>query len=897
MMIAMCMVSLLMMQKQKKNKKGVDDNPEVGYRYWGDAMSALATLSPRTSAVWFNRVFQQGEEYTEHWHMPGANAIGERHNIGGHGVNTIGTTAFRANHSANWENESILRRLCQGPYFTRYAGENPQYPTHYPGVAMIFINQGYMGLNAATLQPYIGVISSIPGTISYLKDAGPEYANDALWVRWRETLDLSWTIGINPVAIVADILMDQHPKEKINWASFAYVGKKLIEEMPYMWFSCAMGPQTQQEAAQYIMTRAKIAQKRMPDGTIGLKLIGEMPSNGPAAFTVIDAMRDFKEFSFSKDSNDEADVLNELRGEYSAARYNLENTASADYEGHMLGADMHVVNTGNIVLTGVRKQQTQDLDFLSWPDDAKAYLWEVLSRSERPYLKGSITGGMFFSKFSVGDCLRIKVIDQGLGMVFDRVFEVQETSIAGYPNEEVTLEVEESSAWYGILEECVDAGEVPNSNPEGGWDTGQDPLPKRQILATIPMIVMMGSPHLCGAPAAYLTTSGVLEDQAHATTFLVADCQPDSPSLEEDEIGSEASPFPLHAILTEPITLKAGYPGFVSGKEIVARVWTPEGVTSLRPVWDTLGQNCINFSGTQSVMFSGSNGVTANYIFFSEATMTNPSGRAVCMRAISIVPYEVDNEIYVRIQGLYLTDGPQELVLPRGSVIAILAQSTAMSQYEWSPMPLPAMFGQTAQVGGARFPLRTIVGNSREDIPWSQGYCATYQLDDTWMRTPTPVIYGANSSTPPHLPSTDAIYIASLSDRITFLISAADLTNIKENKELYGISMAYTADLDMSTVLYDTEISKQAESRNSGISYINVTLTLKHAAGATILERALTQNRVNHTTSLAELGVAVGSGAILATEFTIYYKLRTQALEEPTNLRSITVAGPRIYYG
>ena len=252
------------------------------------------------------------------------------------------------------------------------------------------------------------------------------------------------------------------------------------------------------------MTRAKISQKRMPDGTIGLKLIGEIPENGPAAFTVIDAMSELKEFSFSKDSNDEADVLNELRGEYSAARYSLNNTDSADYEGHMLGADMHVINTGNIVLTGVRKQQTQDLDFLSWPDDAKAYLWEVLSRAERPYLTGSITGGMAFTKYAVGDCLRIKVKDPGLGMVFDRVFEVHETTIAGYPSEEVTLEVKESAAWYGLLEECVEDGEEPNAAPAGGWDTGQLPVPKRETIATLPMVIMMGSTHLSGAPAAYL---------------------------------------------------------------------------------------------------------------------------------------------------------------------------------------------------------------------------------------------------------------------------------------------------------------------------------------------------------------------------------------------------------
>lgn len=890
-MITMCMVSLLMMQKSKK-KKG-DDNPDVGYRYWGDAMSALATLSPRTSAVWFNRVFQQGEEYTQHFHMPTANYYGEQYNIGSLPVNTLMTTAFRSDISSDWEAEDMLRRTCRVPRFTRVYGQNPQFPSHYPGVAIMCYNQAFMGLNAATLQSYVGIVSSIPGTVAYLRSVGPEYDNEALWVRWRNTVDLSWTVGINPVAIVADILLDQMPKDKINWASFAHAGKKLITEYPYMWFSVAMGPRTQQEAVQYILTRAKLAQKRMPDGTIGLRLLGEVPENGPAAFAVIDAMRDFSEFSFSKASTDEADVINELRGEYSAARYSTDNTDNAQFEGHLLGADMHVMNTGNIVLTGVRKQQTQDLDFLSWPDDARAYLWEVLARHERPYLEGSVSGGMFLSKYGIGDNIRIKVMEEGIQMVFDRVFEIQEMSVSAYPSETVSLEVRESSAWYGLFEECVEDQE-PNKNPNDGWDSGQEPVPEPVLMATVPTIIMCGSPHSFGSPAAYAITSGVIEDLGAAQTFLVADCADDSPAMEDEPVISESGVFPLMCVLAQDVTINSEYPGLITGTEIVAEVWTPK-VDSTRPTWNTIDKNCHNFAGTMALLFDGAEGATANYVMFSNATLDSPSGLSVLTRAITIYPYKEDERIFVRIQGLYATDGKVNITCKKGSVIAVLPPSNALTDYFWSPAPVPASMGHTEQLGGMQYNLRTTLATSRITQKWAEGFCGEYQLDDYWLQTPQPTVYLANLTEPPHLPSRDSVFTGATSNTLIAYINAADLTDIQEDSDLYGIPAAYTAGLDMRTTLSESSITPEAESSPTAIAYMTVVMTLKNSSGTVLRSVELQRDKAAYRFSLAALGISFPADKKVLTEFTVTYNLRSIMLDSRTTLRPTTVKGPVIY--
>jgi hypothetical protein len=557
---------------------------------------------------------------------------------------------------------------------------------------------------------------------------------------------------------------------------------------------------------------------------------------------------------------------------------------------------MHVINTGNIVITGVRKQETQTLDFLTWPDDAKAYLWAVITRKERPYLEGSVTGGMFFTKFSIGDCLRIKVRDAGLGLVFDRVFEVLESSIAGYPSEEVTLEIQESAAWYGLLDDCTEAPEDPNSNPEGGWDAGQEPKPELKLIGQLPMIAMIGSPHLIGTAAFYFMVSGVLETLVVASVWAVANCLPDTPASEEEPLATVGPEFPLLAILTEPYTIKAGYPGFWDGNEIHAQVWKPAADVDIS--WslpEILSANCLNFAGTQSMMFNTDDANAANCIMFSKASMSSPSGIAVCMRAISILPYELDDDTYLKIQGLYLVDGVMELNLPAGSVIGILPPSSTYSAYCWSPYPLITPYGQTALSTAIQSTLRTTVENRKEALPWAESYCAQYQPHDDWMETPVPIIYGVNSSTPPFLPSQDAVYVGSFGDTITFYVSAADLTKVSINDEMFGLPQAHQADFHHGMPLNIAESSRQAETRQSGISEINVQLTIKYEGGNQITTRVLTNNKCNFTTSLSSLGISVASGTILLTEFTIYYSLTTIVLDARTNTKPLTVRGPRIY--
>lgn len=954
MMLAMVVLSLVFQVVKKKKMKGMDDNPEVGYRYWGDAMHACAYYSDRTASMWCSRVFRQGEEFNAHTHMPYASYFGERYNIGAHGTDTHVTTAFTVPFDAiftDWENDDILYRTNRAPKYTRAGGGNPQYPAHYPGVAMVYTNQGYMGLNAATLSTYMSVWNTIPGTVYYLLQLGGAYGNSNLWVRWRKTIDLSWTIGINPVCIVADLLLDQKFKDDIDWESFAYAGKKLVEESPYMWFSMALGQQSQETVIQDVLSKARLALRTLPNGKIGLKLIGELPANGPLSFPIIDALNDLSDFTISKASIDAADVINEVRGTYLAARFDVEqdfakyvlpadkyeeylqwerdnagsligkpldeklrlfpgmSQSAKDYlaassktaetqqfEGHMLEADAHAINVGNIILTGIRKQQTQDVSFLSWPDDARAYLGDVIARADKPYIMGTATGGMKLSNTGVGDCLRIVVRDMDIGVAMDRVFEVIETTISGFPSEEVTLELKENHAWYDLLNPMGNYdGEGPNNGGGGDWDTGLDPTPVPTGLFSVEMFALSCSQYLIGVPVLATSVSKACASMEAARTYAVQSCSADAALMDdaEDTLTTEQQDFPLNCELLEPLTIPQHAPGLVYTDEIVARVVIPEcgDVANILPEVQKL---CISFAGSASQLFSPELG-SVNYALFSAATLASPSGAAVLCRVLSMQHYVSGEDIFVRMQGVYVCDVPTTLEIPAGGIVAILPQSNTYSSYEFSAAPLPAFYARAAaQLSTGDFHIRTVIADITKATEWKFSYCGKYSADDRWLKTPMPRVYGVNQSELCQ-PSKDAVFVSSGTDKITFWLDVMDITRIKSDKSNMGLPNVQRGAFDSTTTTGTMPIDLDDNSAETAVKNLNVTLYVRNAGGSVVSQKAFVLAKTRPTVTLQSLGLTYTPGVVYSTEFTISYVCDTDLLDGTLELQPITVEGPKIY--
>ena len=511
--ITLMVVSMVLMIIMKGKNKGKSGN--IGKRYWADTIQGLATYSPRTATLWVNRVFDSSENgCMVAAHLPYAGSVGQSwwvHNIG---ETNMATSGFSLPYipDIDWESQDALnaRRNCIPNMAKDWSGnQNPAYPCHYQGAAVLVCNQIYLGLNGAQYPSYNAIISSIPGTVYELMASAPEYNNMDYWVRWRYTTDCGQTISLNPVAIVADILLDQKKIEDIDWVSFAQAGRKLHKEFPYMWFAMQFGETTIKDATESVLSKARLAIKTMPDGRLGLRVVGEMPDDGILGLTMIDALTELTEFSLSRSAVDSDEVINIASGSYAAARadsavstvydvysqivpfsemdafsnwmaenqsalvgksiyevvqmypgYKSEwdiahaaNTVAAmgKNEWHYKTADVYAINAANIVATGVRKKETFDLDYFNWPDDASAALQDTLAEREKPYAIANTTSGMRLWDKTVGDSIRLAIKDPASAVSIDKVFLITDMEMAGFPDETIQLTLKEHAKWYDVF--------------------------------------------------------------------------------------------------------------------------------------------------------------------------------------------------------------------------------------------------------------------------------------------------------------------------------------------------------------------------------------------------------------------------------------------------------------
>jgi len=523
--IALMVVAMVMTVIQKGKNKG--KSGDIGKRYWADTQQGMATYSPRTATLWVNRIFDSSENGCMlASHIPYAGAIGQKWWVHSIGETNMAATGFSMPYMPDiaWDSQDALnaRRNCIPDMAKSWAGsQSPAYPCHLQGAAILCCNQVYLGLNGAQYPSFNAILSSIPGTVYSLMSSAPEFNNMDFWVRWRYTTDCGQTISIHPVAIIADILLDQKKPEEIDWVAFAQTGRKLHKEYPYMWFAMQFGETTIKSAVESVLGKARLAMRTMPDGRLGLRVIGELPEDGILGLTTIDALTELSEFTISRSSVDNSEVINIAAGSYAAARADSAVTTVYDVysqvvpytemdafvawmkdnqqvligrsiyevvqlypgyksewdiahaanvvaamsknEWHFKTADIYAINAANIISTGVRKKETFDLDYYNWPDDASAALQDTLSEREKPYIIASLSSGMRLWDKTVGDSLRLVIKDELSAVTIDKVFIITDLEVSGFPDETIDMTLKEHSKWYDVF--SVPQGEVGGGDP------------------------------------------------------------------------------------------------------------------------------------------------------------------------------------------------------------------------------------------------------------------------------------------------------------------------------------------------------------------------------------------------------------------------------------------------
>lgn len=931
--IATVIITVITMMKQKKNAKKTED-PDVGYRYWGDAMFALAYLSHRMSVSWVNRVFRPGEESDLHVNIPYANFWGGWWNIGQHGVDSHVTTGYTRNLPAGndleWGDDDMFLRTNAIPVFTRGSWQNPQFPTHNLGVVCIYTNQGYMGLNTAVLSSYFGICTAVPGTIYYLMRQGAGYASPTFWVRYRNTIDLAWTVCVNPITIIADLLLDQHKYEDINWLNFAETGKRLVVKYPYMWFAMTMTQLTQESAIKDVLTKSKLSLYRDGEGLICAKIHGSSPSPDIGIFGVIDAVRDLADFAISRTSPDEAGVMNELRGTYLAARFDIESDFEklalpvnmhddyaaweaanaeelkdlslteklkkypgyadettylevqqnaglhASLEGHYLSADVHAVNVGNIVHTGIRRQATHNLDFLSWPDDARHYLEEVLTRYEKPYMRATVSGTMKLEQYVVGDYVRLQVNDPSDGTVIDTVFVVEQKTVAPFDEEIVSLQMTESHEWYDVLNPG-DPTDKPNVMPDVDWNSGQKPVKPPLGIYSIPMYFCTLSPAHRGVVSGVTCVSKVHPLLEVATTFLVDSCE--LAELDEENIvASDATNFALTCELLEPVTLKADYPCLFDRVEYNLRLLLPASADP-DAVMRYVESVCQSFVGTPYQLFDGTAEKT-NYVIFSTANKSNYSGVGFVTRAVGLFPYMLNKTIYIRITGLYSIEDSVDQTFSIGDIVHILAKSTTASDYGYSPIPMPANYGITTPLINNTMSLKAVVATNQNAVDWRYAHCAEYLITDHWFNKTTAVLYGVKRDGLEEI-STEPLTISLSASELPLWLALPEYMKTTSNPDLLGLSQPSSSGFNLQTANNEAIIVADSTTRKTALADVEVTVSVKYGNGD-VVTHTIANNKVKFSVPLRPLA----KKEKLSVFATVKYNLLSDSLEVPTSLAS-----------
>lgn len=969
--IAMMAVSMMM---GKKGKKGANTDPVIGKRYWSDNIEAFAYYSPRTAKLWFNQIFLNQEELFSADYIPMTQEYGDTFDIGAQAVNTGAVSGFTIPYPGSGMPMSYFdtidekRRLCKIVEFSRGKGQNPRLPTHQPGVAAFYVNQGYMGLNTANVGNYRAILTAYPGTVYMLQAQGGEYADEGLWVRYRDTTDCGTTLCVNPICIILDIILDRYPVDEVDFLSAADVGKRLLQEKPYMWFSLAQPPQKYKQLLKDLAKKSSIAIRRTPEGKVGFRLIGETPPGGIESVRELDVVHEAFEVSIEKPSIENADIINEARGTYLAARYDAGDfipyrdtiegaseyeimlQSEADYsnkkaayenalnthgefdpvtvaakqdmdaaeiaannarglftsnkeahdahegmkEGHFLKGGTFAVNPANIVLTGIRSQKNYNLDFINWPDDAKAYLEDALLMYEHPLSSGVITTSFAFNDLEVGNLFKLMLHDEPSGLDYRFIAEIGEKTVLGFGEERVRLSFKESGKWFNVI-----AGD-PNVSTNPGPVDGAPVTGTYSRLLPMWSVATMLSPLMRGFPMVSFAGQQNTDVTDGVNYYLVTGCLTGTKD-ENNWLCQDVADMPNVGILQHDYTPTSRHPGASCDDQITLRV--PIDAGSDRVTMANIFRNKADMYGGVMNLFHDEAHYANNYIILTKGSVldpTNDAGVGYLFRAANISVQEGIDELIVTIGGLYACDLEHpEITFNEGDYVVLLPNSNQVVEYGYASAPVPASVGHTNQIGTQTFKVKTVPAKTTEDLTWFSCKCGIYDIDDRWLDTVPCAVMASNVSKLSMADPEVAVY-ADADDTVVIWIALHDQRRLGEDANMMGIVRAFPGsgpEHDVS--INDTPTVNDSRSSDGGVSYADVTIEYIDKATDTVLDSVNTgANKLKHEITPAELMVGFSHGDIIKTRVTIGYTISSNSvLDQNTTLRTTTIDGPEIRHG
>lgn len=972
--IAMMAMSMMM---GKKGKKGANQDPIIGKRYWSDNIEAFAYYSPRTAKLWYNQVFLNQEELFSADYLPMTTDYGDTYDIGVQAVNSGAVPGFTINYPGSgmpmnfFETIAEKNRLCKVVEFSRGKGENPRLPSHQPGVAAFYVNQGYMGLNTANVGNYRAILTVYPGTVYNLRAQGPDYADEGLWVRYRDTTDCGTTLCVNPICIILDIILDRYPADEVDFLSAADVGKRLLQEKPYMWFSLAQPPQKYKQLLKDLAKKSSIAIRRTPEGKVGFRLIGETPPGGIESVRELDVVHDAFEVSLEKPSIENAEIINEARGTYLAARYDAGDfikyidtvdgaaeyeamlAAEATYsnnkaayenaknahgefdqvtidakqemdtaeiaandsrgvftsnkeahdaregmkEGHFLKGGTFAVNPANIVLTGIRSQRNYNLDFLNWPDDAKAYLEDALLMYEHPLASGTITTSFAFNDLEVGNLFKLKLQDADAALDYQFIAEIGEKTVLGFGEERVRVSFKESGKWFNVL-----AGD-PNVSTNPGPIDGAPATSTYAHLLPMWSVAAMMSPLMRGFPMVSYACQQNTDVADGVNYYLVSGCL-DGPKDENNWLCQDVTDMPNVGMLQHDYTPTAKYPGASADDQITLRVPVDAGVD--RSMLASIFREKADMYGGVMNLFHDEVHYADNYFMLTKGTVldpTNDAGAGYLFRAANISVMEGIDELVVTLGGLYACDlAHPEITFNEGDYVVLFANSNQVVDYGYASVPIPAAVGHTNQIGSQTFKVKTVPAKTTEDLTWSSCKCGISEIDDRWLDTVQCAVMASNLTDATKADPEVAVY-ADRGDDIIFWFALHDQRRLAEDPNILGVVRAFTGggpehDIDIET----TPTVNDSRSSEGGVVFANVTIEFIDPSDGTVLDSATTgANKLTYQCNPEDIvpnfGWA-GGPDIIETRVTVGYTIiANTVLDQDTDLRTVTFDGPEIIHG
>lgn len=965
-MIAAALASMAM-QAIKGKDKG-DNDPTVGKRYWSDDILAYATYGTNTAKLWWNQVFLNSEEVYSAVYLPMVGSVGQTYDIGAQDVNTSAVPGFSVEFPGTdmplnfFEQLDEKQRLCKIVEFTRAKGEKPKVPSHYPGVALMYLNQGFMGMNTASVGNYRAVMTMYPGTVYILRTQGPDYEPEDIWVRYRETADCGTTITLNPITILTDILLDRYNAEDIDWLNAADVGKRLIQEKPYMWFAMAIAPQSYEDVVKDIAKKASIALYRTYEGKVGFRLIGQDPPGGIETVPTVDTIHNVFESTVRKPSMDNAEIVNEAKATYLAARYTPEeftpfeetpageildltlqdnkeavleakqaveddgglgellvyrqakrelnaskarlesqkeeyNDIQSTKDGHYLKGGVHAVNTASMVLTGVRSMKDYNLDFLSWPDDATAYLQNTLMLYEHPLAEGNFQTSFGFSHLGVGDLVKVKIYNEARGLDFQFIAEIGGKRILQFGEEKVEFTYKESGKYYGLA-----VGD-PNTALDPGAIDATPENPPQDVTVPTDLLGVMISPLFRGFPAIALCADENSTKLDALNFHLTTDCvdgakQPDS--LLAQEAGYFPSVGEIITISNSPAFLHRNNAACTYGHEWFITVkFTPRYGAKLDEIYAILHGKINNFGGTPEKFFHKEH-AGSNYFFAVhsdiEETGAN-SGVGFAFRAMNALVSKGEDAVYVDLSAIFAADlQPTPHKFKVGDQVVILPPTNQMYSYGYGAVPLPATFGHSSPLGEQAFNIKTVPVTNGKEWKWDSSLCDVIDLDTYWHTTTDFSVFGSNTKDVlPTAPS--SVIYAENTDTIDVWIAAPDIRRLLENKEMMGILQAKRGCGPEPDILYqETPIENHSAESPGAAGLMTVVIEYRNrGTGVLLYSEKLHDNKWHHRAHIPDIYADFDTGTVIEVSVSVSYDIPTSALlEQPVHMIQKTIGGLEI---